>query len=158
MKQFILLMTTTTILTACDVKRKDKIADDSKLAVLNDSLSIAKKQQVQNEAMEKSTTVQLIDSVFDFGTIIQDEKVSFNYRFKNAGTNPLIIFTASASCGCTVPEKPEKPIMPGEEGFIKVEFNSSGKTGRQLKDITVTANTVPAFPVLKLTGEIKPKQ
>jgi hypothetical protein len=157
-------MAITATLVSCDVKRKDKIGDDSKLDSLktietryNDSVKLVKEQQVRDEATKNSTTVQLIDSVFDFGSIVQDEKVEYNYRFKNTGTNPLVIFNAVASCGCTVPEKPEKPVMPGETGFIKVVFNSAGKNGHQSKDITVNANTAPAFPVLKLTGEIKAK-
>src|SRR5687768_16817628 len=67
-----------------------------------------------------STTVQLIDSLHDFGKITDGEKVEYSFRFKNSGKNPLIITNASASCGCTVPEKPEAPIKPGETGFIKV--------------------------------------
>ena len=107
--------------------------------------------------MKNTTTVQLIDSAFDFGTLTQGETVEYNYRFKNTGTNPLIIFTAEATCGCTIPEKPEKPLMPGETGVIKVVFNSAGKKDHQSKDITVTANTTPEFPILKLTGTVKEK-
>jgi len=176
MKQFFLIITFASVFTGCDVKRQDKIGDDSVLDSLkriayqkedsvkrveqryNDSVKMVQEQLKRDEAMKNATTVQLIDSVYDFGTIVQDDKVEYNYRFKNTGTNPLIIFNAVASCGCTIPEKPEKPIMPGETGFIKVVFNSAGKSGHQSKDITVTGNTAPAFPVLKLTGEIKAKQ
>ena len=158
MKKYFLLIIITAALASCDVKRKDKISDDSHLGILKDSLSQVKEQQVKTEAIKNSTTVQLIDSVFDFGTITEGEKVEFNYRFKNSGSNPLIIFNANASCGCTIPEKPEKPIMPGEEGVIKVVFNSSGKKDHQTKDINVNANTSPEFPVLKLTGTVKEKQ
>lgn len=104
--------------------------------------------------MEQTTTVQLIDSVYNFGKITEGERVTFNFRFKNSGKNPLVISNTSASCGCTVPEKPEKPIMPGEEGFIKVVFNSSGKVGHNQKNITVMANTKPEFPLLQLTGDV----
>jgi hypothetical protein len=69
-----------------------------------------------------------------------------------------VIFEAHASCGCTVPEKPEQPILPGETGFIKVVFNSSGKKDHIDKDINVSSNVSPSFPVLKLTGEVKVKQ
>jgi LEA14-like dessication related protein len=34
-------------------------------------------------------------------------------------------------------------LQPGEEGEIKVTFNSVAKMGLQDKQITVTANTVP---------------
>jgi hypothetical protein len=166
MKKYFLLILLPAAIYSCDVKRKDKLADDSK----TDSLSIVKKQKEdaakfaeekvkQEEAMKNATTVQLIDSVYNFGTITEDEKVEFSYRFKNTGTNPLVIFEAHASCGCTIPEKPEKPILPGETGFIKVVFNSSGKKNQHIdKDITVSSNVSPSFPVLKLRGEVKEKQ
>lgn len=101
-----------------------------------------------------STTVQMIDSVFDFGTITDGEKVEFNFRFRNTGKNPLIVSNATASCGCTVPEKPEEPVRPGETGFIKVVFNSQGRVGPAQKQVTVTSNAYPAFPVLELKGQV----
>jgi len=151
MKKYILFIAIPFTFLSCDVKRKDKIADDSK----TDSLKGVQKQQAEAEAMKNTTTVQIIDSAYNFGIIAEGEKVEYSYRFKNTGTNPLLIFNASASCGCTVPEKPEKPILPGETGFIKVVFNSSGKHGHNEKDINITSNANPAFPPLKLTGEVK---
>ena len=158
MKKYVLFIAVAATVAGCDVKRKDKLSDDSNLGQMQDSLKLAKEQQTKDEALKNATTVQLIDSAFDFGTITEGEKVEYNYRFKNTGTNPLIIFTTSASCGCTVPEKPEKPIMPGETGVIKVVFNSAGKKDHQSKDINVGANVNPEFPVLKLTGTVKGKE
>ncbi len=166
MKKYFLLILLPAALFSCDVKRKDKISDDSKMDSLSkvrqqkdDSLKVAEQKSKQEEAMKNATTVQLIDSVYNFGTITEDEKVEFSYRFKNTGTNPLVIFDAHASCGCTIPEKPEKPILPGETGFLKVVFNSAGKKNQHIdKDINVSSNVSPSFPVLKLTGEVKEKQ
>lgn len=152
-KQFLLILTAVAFFS-CDVKRKDKIADDSK----TDSIKAEQARLVQTEALKNTTTVQLIDSVYNFGTITEGEQATYSYRFKNTGTNPLVIFEAHGSCGCTVPERPEKPILPGETGFLKVVFNSSGKRGHNEKDITVSANTNPSFPVLKLTGEVLEKK
>ncbi|HVZ97398.1 MAG TPA: DUF1573 domain-containing protein [Chitinophagaceae bacterium] len=101
-----------------------------------------------------STTVQIIDSAYNFGTVTDGEMVTYNYRFRNTGKHPLIISSALASCGCTVPEKPEHPIMPGEEGFLKVVFNSKGRVGDVYKTVTVTSNAYPKFPLLKLTGNV----
>lgn len=92
---------------------------------------------------------------YDFGQITQGEKVSYSYKFKNSGKSPLIILNATATCGCTVPEVPKEPIKPGEEGEIKVVFNSTGKSGLQDKVITVTSNAQPHIASLHLTGEVK---
>ncbi len=105
-----------------------------------------------------STTVQMIDSAYNFGKVTDGAMVEYSYRFKNTGKNPLIISSAIASCGCTVPEKPEEPIKPGETGFLKVVFNSKGRVGPVHKDVTVTSNAYPKFPVLQLTGEVESPQ
>ena len=42
------------------------------------------------------------------------------FEFTNIGKSPLIISRVQASCGCTVPKKPDQPIMPGEDGKIEV--------------------------------------
>ena len=112
------------------------------------------------QASEKSnhfsdtTMVQMIDSVYNFGTVADGENVVFSYRFRNAGTKPLVVFSATASCGCTVPEKPEEPVKPGETGFLKVVFNSKGRVGQVHKEVTVISNAYPKFPVLQLIGEV----
>jgi Protein of unknown function (DUF1573) len=129
------------LLFSCDVRRKDKVADDS--------------MQKIDHALKDSTTVQLIDSAYSFGSIAEGDKVEYNFRFKNTGNKPLVIIKANASCGCTVPEKPEKPVMPGETSFIKVVFNSKGKSGHQEKAIYITSNAKPSFPDLMLSGEVK---
>ena len=128
--------------TGCEVRKKDKQAGPDQL----------KQEQVKNP-----TTVELIDSVYNFGKVTEGENVEYNYRFKNTGANPLIISNVSASCGCTVPEKPEAPIMPGETGFIKVKFNSEGRVGQAHKSVTVISNANPEFVPLQLTGEVLPK-
>lgn len=109
-----------------------------------------------NGQFTDTTTVQIIDSVYNFGTVTDGEKVSYNYRFRNTGNKPLIIASAVASCGCTVPEKPEQPIKPGETGFLRVVFNSDGRGGDVHKEITVTSNAYPKFPPLQLVGHVDP--
>jgi len=101
-----------------------------------------------------STTVQTIDSVYNFGKVTDGEKVEYSFKFRNTGQNPLIISSATASCGCTVPEKPDAPISPGQIGYLKVVFDSKGRVGDVHKDITVRSNAYPAFPILRLIGEV----
>lgn len=104
-----------------------------------------------------TTSVQMIDSVYDFGKVTEGQKVIYNYRFKNTGNKPLIISSATASCGCTVPEKPEEPIKPGQTGSLKVVFNSEGRVGPTHKTITVISNAYPSIPILQLTGQVVSK-
>lgn len=106
------------------------------------------------QALKETTTVQIIDSSFNFGEVMEGEKVEYSYRFVNTGAKPLVVITANASCGCTVPQKPEKPVLPGETGFIKIVFDSKGRVGNAYKTITVTSNAKPEFPQLILTGDV----
>jgi hypothetical protein len=104
-----------------------------------------------------TTSVQMIDSVYDFGKAEEGTKVTHNFRFKNTGKKPLVISAAHASCGCTVPEKPEEPIQPGETGILKVVFNTASRPGPAHKTITVVSNAYPEFPVLLLQGVVDAK-
>lgn len=136
-KAIFLAATTAILLVSCDVRKKDKMAPPMA------------KQEIKDP-----TTVQIIDSLYDFGKTTEGEVVQYSYRFKNTGEKPLIITDAHASCGCTVPEKPEKPIMPGEIGFILVKFNSEHRPGEAHKTITVSSNANPPFPELILKGTV----
>ena len=66
----------------------------------------------------------------------------------------MIISNATATCGCTVPEIPKEPVIPGKEGAIKVVFDSTGKMGMQDKIVTVTSNANPAINEVHIVGEI----
>tara|TARA_B100000575_G_scaffold270797_1_gene251570 strand:- start:1740 stop:2258 length:519 start_codon:yes stop_codon:yes gene_type:complete len=91
---------------------------------------------------------------FDFGTITEGDVVDHVFSFVNEGEAPLIISSATASCGCTVPVWPKAPIAPGEQGEIKVQFNSRSKPGVQNKTVTVTANTYPKVTRLKIKANV----
>ena len=90
----------------------------------------------------------------DFGKIIQGEKVSFAFQFKNIGKGDLVIRAAQGSCGCTVPEFPKESIRPGDKGMINVTFNSEGREGHQDKTITIISNTMPNTHTLTVTGNV----
>jgi hypothetical protein len=92
------------------------------------------------------TTMLWLDSTFkDMGQIKEGKKVEISFRFKNTGSKNLVITDVTASCGCTIPEKPGKPYAPGEEGTIKATFNSNGHpVGEDRKQVYVTANTLPS--------------
>ena len=90
------------------------------------------------------------ESSWDFGRIKEGERVEHSFKFKNAGTEELVISNVTSSCGCTAPEWPRTPIKPGEESKIKVEFNSAGKSDLVTKDVTIFANTNPVKTTLQI--------
>jgi hypothetical protein len=101
--------------------------------------------------------MKFADVTHDFGKIKQGDKTSYDFKFTNTGKSPLIVTNAVASCGCTTPEWPKEPVLPGKDGKISVTFNSAGKSGLQDKQITITANTNPAQNVVHLIGEVLTK-
>lgn len=102
--------------------------------------------------------ISFINKIWDFGTIIDGELVEHTFRFTNTGTKDLVISSASASCGCTIPEWSKEPIAPGEKGEIKVLFNSNGKKDMVTKDITILANTNPVKTVLQIKVFVEKKK
>lgn len=94
------------------------------------------------------------EEVFDFGKITQGEKVSHAFIFKNTGNKNLIISNAQGSCGCTVPEWPKEPVLPGKTGKIDVVFSSEGKSGNMEKTVTIITNCEPATRVIRIKTEI----
>ena len=104
------------------------------------------KPDAEQEAILKDsanyTTIGWLDSTFrDFGRISEGQKLEVSFRFKNTGTKPLVITRVQPSCGCTVAEQPNAPVLPGGEGQIKASFNSEGRTGPNHKTLFVYANT-----------------
>jgi len=91
---------------------------------------------------------------YNFGTITQGEKVTYEFKFENTGKEPLIITRAKGSCGCTVPVWPKEPIKAGEKSAIKVVFNSKGKMGKQRKTITINSNAKTPAKRIFITGNI----
>jgi len=135
MKKIILILFTTGFLLSCrDISNQDKSETGAEA-------QLAEKTVLEDTT--KFTKILWIDSIDrQLGELKPGSEVQITWRFKNAGDRPLIIEGVSASCGCTIPEKPEKPLLPGEEGVIKATFNGSG-TGVIAKQVHVTANTNP---------------
>jgi hypothetical protein len=88
------------------------------------------------------TSIEWLDSTTQqLAPINEGQTPELTWRFKNTGDKPLVVESVTVGCGCTVAEKPEKPVLPGEDGVIKAKFNSSGKVGPNTKHVEVTANT-----------------
>ena len=94
------------------------------------------------EIAERTTTLEFDKLKHDFGNVKALQENFTSFKVTNTGNKPLIIDDVSASCGCTMPKKPEGPIAPGESDVIEVVFKSKpGQLNEILKTITVTANT-----------------
>ena len=154
--KFVLLVTLVCLLgfTACI----DETASQTKQAIAAEGELADAAEKAMNDSANY-TQIEWIDSVKNMGTINEGQKLEVVFRFRNAGNHPLVIKSADPSCGCTVPEKPEAPIMPGKEGLIKAVFSSDGRSGTNHKTISVKANTLGVQDhVLEFNVEVTPKK
>ena len=115
--------------------------------------------QSSSKKTEKGPYIAFQDSTYHFGEVVEGDKITRVFSFSNTGTEPLLILDVKTTCGCTAPNWPKDPVMPGEQSEIKVVFNTAGKKGSQYKKVTVLSNaTNQSSHPLVLTGEVKKKK
>ena len=96
------------------------------------------------------------ENTIDYGKVTKATDSGIRvFEFTNTGDAPLIITNVLSTCGCTVPTKPEAPILPGKKGKIEVKYNMA--TGPIRKTITVESNATNyegGRIALKIKGEV----
>lgn len=110
--------------------------------------------QGYNES-ESMPVIKFEKQLHDFGNLSSGETISYSFKFKNTGNADLIIQACESTCGCTVPDYPKDKIAPGKEGYVTVAFNSSGKHGMDLQEVTVVSNTQPSRTKLRIQATIR---
>lgn len=108
-------------------------------------------------AQDKQASIKFAKTTYNLGSFSEKDPVQkCTFVFTNAGTAPLVINQAVASCGCTVPTYTKTPVMPGEKGEIKVTYNGAGKfPGHFKKTITIRSNGEPELIRLYVEGEMQ---
>jgi hypothetical protein len=117
---------------------------------------IAQSTSVNTTAPTTATSnakIEFVSETIDYGTIENGANGEREFKFKNTGTDALIISTCRGSCGCTVPTCPTEPIMPKQSGVIKVKYDTS-RTGQFTKQITVESNDPSGIKILKIQGNV----
>jgi hypothetical protein len=89
---------------------------------------------------------------YDFGKIKQSVPVVTYFEIKNISYKPLVVENTWGSCGCTTPEKIEKPIAPGETAKLKVNYNAAA-LGSFTKDVYIKFAGIETPKDVKITGE-----
>ncbi len=91
----------------------------------------------------------------DYGTIYVNGDGNCVFTFTNIGTEPLILSSVRAGCGCTVPEWPKDPVLPGKSAIIKVAYTTLSTPHDINKSIVVTSNSVEKSTiVLRIVGKV----
>ena len=103
---------------------------------------------------QETAKIEFKAETVDYGVVDKGSDGVRIFEFTNTGTAPLIISKVSSSCGCTIPKKPEEPILPGDTGEIQVKYDTN-RVGPIRKAITVISNADTPTKVLKIKGEVK---
>lgn len=92
------------------------------------------------EVSENGPEIEFEKTTHQFGEIPFKGNGVYEFVFKNTGNEPLILSQPKSSCGCTVPEWPKKPILPGETDVIKVTYKYTDRPGSFSKYVTIFSN------------------
>ena len=108
----------------------------------------------QNAVQKKAEDVVKFKEVsYNFGKIKQGVPVTHDFGFSNSTDKPVIIESATPSCGCTTPVFPQAPIAAGKSDKITAGFNAAA-VGPFNKAITVKIAGVDAPLEIRITGEV----
>jgi hypothetical protein len=89
-------------------------------------------------AATEAPVMKFAETSYDFGSIQEGEVVTHTFAFTNTGKTPLVIERAFASCGCTVPDWPRKPVAPGASGEIKLNSIAVARQVRSKRPLLST--------------------
>lgn len=110
-------------------------------------------------AQTQEPAISWDETVHNFGTFKEEAgPQTASFTFTNTGNNPLYITNVRASCGCTATEYTKEPVKPGEKGFVKATYNPRNRPGKFNKSVTVTTNTENPTSLLRIQGEVTPRE
>ena len=112
-------------------------------------------RQEQKVEVGQKTTMEVTPE-FNAGTVIKGEIIKARFKVENTGDYPLVFGEVRGSCSCTVAEKPEEPLQPGETAEILAEVNTENLTSKKIsKSVTILANTEPSLTVVTIKVTLK---
>lgn len=105
-------------------------------------------------AVQAQAKMSFEDETIDYGDVDKGSDGLRVFKFTNTGDAPLLIEDIKSTCGCTIPKKPEGPVMPGASSTIEVKYDTN-RVGPIRRTITVYSNADEPIKSLKLKGTVK---
>ena len=104
------------------------------------------------EAIKFDTTT------YNFGSFHEEKgPVTHIFHFTNMSSDTLKVTEVRSFCGCTIPDWTRKPILPGENGFVKAMYNPRNRVGAFSKTLAVITNINPDGITLFISGNVLPR-
>ena len=126
------------------------------LLVLGLSLGFAREDASQYDMTNDRPVIKFEKTTHDFGRIAYKGDGTYHFKFKNKGEKPLVLTAVWASCGCTTPSWPKKPIESGKTDTIKVVYDTRIK-GNFSKSVRVHSNAKNSPVYLRIKGTVLPQ-
>lgn len=99
--------------------------------------------------------IQFKETSFDFGNLKEGPEAKHEFVFTNTGKEPLVLQACQPSCGCTAPQCPKEPVLPGQSNKITVVYSTAGRVGPFNKSITITSNAAESPMIIYIKGHVK---
>lgn len=116
-------------------------------------------EPVQVQIVQSKAILTLNEETHDFGTIPEGPNAACEFEVKNTGTEPLVIYSVTASCGCTIPSYSKEPVMPGQTTKIKVLYRTIGRPGPFIKSVNISSNASNGeSKIIYIKGTVQNKQ
>lgn len=117
--------------------------------------SMAQEQTADETAASDGPVMTFETTTVEYGEIDKGSEPLRTIQFTNTGTQPLVINNARGSCGCTVPNWPKEPILPGESNVIEIRYDTK-RVGPINKTVKIKTNEGPQVQhVLYVKGKVK---
>ena len=85
-------------------------------------------------------------------------QLTHTFKFINSGSLPLLISDYKVACSCTKAIYSKEPILPNQEGEIKITFDTNGKYGYQDRIISIYSNATKNLIKIRIKVYIYPKE
>lgn len=119
----------------------------------NKQPAVSKPSAVTGSVKKKNTArIEFTEEIHNFGTLKEGEVVSYSFKFKNNGGDPLRLVKVVPACSCLNVRYQKEDVDVSGTSYIEVIFNSAGEWGNQIKSVEIETSagqlktlTVAAF-------------
>jgi hypothetical protein len=110
-------------------------------------------------AQTQDAAISWDKTVHDFGSFKEEAgPQAATFTFTNTGNMPLYLTDVKASCGCTATDYTKEPVQPGGKGYVKATYNPANRPNKFSKSITVMSNTENPATILRIEGNVIPRE
>jgi hypothetical protein len=124
-------------------------------AVILLALTLASCSQEEGKKAKGDAIIAFAETNYEYGEIPFGGDGECEFFFRNTGKTPLVLTHVKSTCGCTIPDWPHEPVKAGEQGIIRVSYDTQ-RVGFFKKSVYVYSNASNGAQRLYISGRVKP--